>query len=251
MRRLVALLFLLLARPLVAAPPCTPPAQVAAPYAVGATVDEPARQAPVTGYTLALSWAPEYCHGRHGAADVFDCGGALAHGFTLHGLWPDAAYPKAWPEYCRPATVLPEAVLRANLCMTPSAQLLQHEWAKHGVCMAATPESYFATASAAVGAVRFPAMAELARDRGLTVAALQKAFAAANQGAPPQAYAVKANRAGWLEEVHVCLGLDMRARACPAGAGGADPTARVRIEAGAAGYRSSRSPGGGDRDGGG
>ena len=251
MRWLVTLLALLIPQAAFAALDCSPPAHVAAPHSVGPSDTEPARQARVVGYTLALGWAPEYCHRRHGAEDAFECNGPLAHRFVLHGLWPDAADPKGWPEYCHAAALLPEPLLKANMCMTPSAQLLQHEWAKHGSCMAATPEAYFAKASAAFAALRFPHVGALAHDRELTSAALQKAFAEANPGTPPQAFAIMANRAGWLEEVHLCLGLDMRPRACPAGAGSADPAKLLRIESGSARPRSSPWRDGGDRDGGG
>jgi len=33
--------------------------------------------------------------------------------------------------------------VKANLCMTPSPWLLQHEWQAHGTCNWKTPEAYF------------------------------------------------------------------------------------------------------------
>ena len=245
MRRFLGfVLLLLITAPLGAAPVCTAPDRIATPRAVGPTADEPARQAVVTGYTLALSWSPEYCqrNGRRPEARL-QCTGPLARRFVLHGLWPDAADPKAWPQYCRPAAILPEAVLRANLCTTPSAQLLQHEWAKHGSCMTNRPDAYFAAARSAFEALRFPAMGRLANDRALSVGALQRAFAGANRGVPPSAFRVRLNRKGWLEEVHVCFDRARRPTACPAGADGALAGTRVRIESGAREPRPSRSRG--------
>ena len=59
--------------------------------------DGPVRQVPVTGYTLALTWAPEYCRFRQErAADRRQCSGRSGRfGFVVHGLWPEgrgAAY---------------------------------------------------------------------------------------------------------------------------------------------------------------
>ena len=43
---------------------CRVPARVAVP---DVRPDGPARRMPVTGYVLALSWAPEFCRGANGA----------------------------------------------------------------------------------------------------------------------------------------------------------------------------------------
>ena len=117
----------------------------------------PQRIVPIGGYTLAVTWTPEYCHshGRDPGAQ-FECGGSGARfGFALHGLWPDGIGPE-WPQYCKSTTLLPPATLRRNLCATPSAQLLQHEWAKHGTCTGLTPDAYFARSTGLYGRLRFP-----------------------------------------------------------------------------------------------
>src|SRR3546814_6768017 len=86
----------------------------------------------IGGYTLAIKWAPQFCHDRAKQASAkFQCGSGNRFGFTLHGLWPDGK-TKEWPQYCRPASLLPERVLSQHLCATPDLQLIQHEWAKHG-----------------------------------------------------------------------------------------------------------------------
>ena len=50
-------------------------------------------------YVLALSWSPTYClnEGR-GRNDRTQCGGDKAHGFIVHGLWPQ--FDNGYPEYC-------------------------------------------------------------------------------------------------------------------------------------------------------
>lgn len=195
---------------------------------------EPRRALPIGSYTLAVSWSPEFCRTRtREPRYAIQCGGGgNRFGFTLHGLWPDGEGAQ-WPQYCRPAALLPERVLRANLCTTPSVQLLQHEWAKHGTCIAgATPDSYFRTATRLYRAVRYPDMARLAQRRGLTVGAFTRAFASANRGIMPEMIRINANPRGWLDEIWICLGRDLKPARCPAHQRGAPASARLRIEDG-------------------
>ena len=113
---------------------CSPPAQIARPDLEGPTAKEPKRTLPIGSYTLALSWSPQYCSTAKGGRSAIQCGGRNGRfGFTLHGLWPDG-FGKEWPQYCRAANLVPRQVIRQNLCATPSVQLIQHEWAKHGTC---------------------------------------------------------------------------------------------------------------------
>jgi ribonuclease T2 len=180
------------------------------------------RVIPIGSYTLALSWSPEYCSSR-GQRDRFQCGGRdNRFGFILHGLWPNGVGAQ-WPQYCRAVQPLPPKVLRANLCATPSADLLQHEWSKHGTCMSGTPEAYFDRARGLYAAVRFPGMAKLVRGGELTRGAFSSAFLAANKRTAPDlkadAIRVRLTRDGWLEEVRLCLDRSFRYTSCPRNAG--------------------------------
>ncbi|WP_419825526.1 ribonuclease T2 family protein [Sphingomonas sp.] len=190
--------------------------------------DRTPRRVATTGYTLALSWAPEYCQRRRGDAE---CALPSAQGFTLHGLWPDGADPKVWPQYCHVGGALTPAELRAGEGATPSPRLLQHEWDKHGSCMSANPAAYFAEEARLYRTIRFPDMAALARRRDLTTGTMTRAFAAANPGVTPAMVRLNLNRHGWLEEVWLCLGPDKRPRACPAGVETPSPATRVRVQA--------------------
>ncbi|USI73676.1 ribonuclease T2 family protein [Sphingomonas morindae] len=229
--RLVSLPLLVLPAMLAAQPPACPiPAGLPRPEPELPSADQPKRVVPITGYTLSLIWQPEACHARRGRPGDFGCASpAMRTGFTLHGLWPDGDGPNRWPQYCRATPLLSPAQLRAGLCATPSVQLLQHEWAKHGTCMSPDPSRYFATETALFRRVRSPDMAALAARRDLTARDFQTAFAAANPGLTADMLRLNVNARGWLEEVWICLGRDRRPRACPAGAGGAAPGAALRI----------------------
>lgn len=193
------------------------------------TRDQPRRLLPIGGYTLAVTWAPQFCRERgRDASARFQCGGGNSFGFTLHGLWPDGV-GKDWPQYCRPTGPVPQRVIRANMCATPSAQLMQHEWAKHGTCMSGYgPARYFGRATSLYGRLRYPDMDALSR-RPLTAGGFASAMARANPGLGPDMMRVTATRQGWLDEVWVCLDRAFRYRRCPAHQGGLRPNAALKV----------------------
>ncbi len=170
---------------------------------------------PITGYTLALSWSPQFC--RTHARDNSDqqCSQSARFGFILHGLWPegDGGAPPAW---CAPATPLPADLVRAHFCMTPSVKLQQHEWSKHGTCATSDPARYFRAASILYSALTFPDMDKISRSRP-TAGAFKTAFVAANKGLTPDMVQIQTSRGDWLEEVRVCLDRDYRPRRCGRG----------------------------------
>ena len=222
---------------------CTAPTSIDRPRPDLPDARQPRRLLPIGGYTLAITWAPQYCH-EHGrdAAARFQCGSGNRFGFTLHGLWPDGV-GKDWPQYCRGTPLLSRDVIRRNICATPSAQLLQHEWAKHGTCIAgSSPAAYFARSTALYGRLRYPDMDALSR-APLTAGTLAQRMArlglsyeqvaAVNPGMTADSMRITANRRGWLDEVWICLDKAFRYRRCPAHQGGLAPNAGVRIWRGA------------------
>ncbi|RJF85598.1 ribonuclease T2 family protein [Sphingomonas cavernae] len=210
---------------------CAVPTNPPRPKHDGPTADQPQRDIPIGSYTLALTWSPEYCSGKQSSArDGFQCGSANRFGFTLHGLWPDG-HGKQWPQYCRPARILSPKVIRDNLCATPSAQLIQHEWAKHGTCMTTRPQRYFADARRLYAGIRYPDMAVLARRPSITAGQFASAFAAANRGVSADMMRITATRGGYLDEVWLCLDQRMKPHACPAHQGGLPAGAKLRIRA--------------------
>jgi ribonuclease T2 len=190
--------------------------------------DATRRIVPIDGYILALSWSPQHCASARNP-DRFQCENNR-FGFILHGLWPQGRNG-SWPQYCRPAAPLSAAVLRSNLCATPSANLMQHEWAKHGTCMARKPEAYFDQARAAYSRLRFPDTLALARRDGLTVGSLTAAMVSANGRAlSARSIKIQTTRDGWLEEIQICLDRRQRFAACGADdRPGLSPTRPIRI----------------------
>lgn len=100
------------------------------------TPDSKPRNVPTTGYTLALSWSPEFCKPRENSpAHRVQCSGSNGRfGMVVHGLWP---------QWCCQQNKLTPAQLRKAMCMMPSARLIARQWAKHGSCMTKKPETYF------------------------------------------------------------------------------------------------------------
>jgi ribonuclease T2 len=189
----------------------------------------PQRLLPIGGYTLAISWSPNFCRGKQFDPDKrLQCGGQNRFGFVLHGLWPDGE-GKDWPQYCAATPLLAEATVRRNLCATPSPQLLQHEWAKHGTCMAGeTPDSYFRRSTTMYRRLRFPDMDRLSRGP-LTAGRFAQAMARANRGIGADMMRVTADKNGWLDEVWLCLDRRFRYQTCPAHQGGLKPSAPLKI----------------------
>jgi ribonuclease T2 len=184
------------------------------------------RTGAVSRYTLALSWSPQYCRTR-GSSDPLQCGRDNRFGFILHGLWPDGD-GRNYLAWCLPAQPVPASVVRQTFCATPSVQLQQHEWAKHGTCMTDDPARYFKAGTALYNAFRWPDMDGLSRVRP-TVGAFKSAFAAANRGVRQDMMYIDTSNGGWLEEVKVCLDRDFRPTRCPKGAGGAPDRQQLRI----------------------
>lgn len=232
MRKLLVAL-LLFAAPgtaLAQANQCRLPAIIARPHVEGPTADDPKRILPIGYYTLAVSWTPQYCKtSRGGIRDAFQCRSDNNFAFTLHGLWPDG-YGREWPQYCKPSGLLPRKVIRDHLCATPSVQLIQHEWEKHGTCMPTTPTRFFALSRQLYSALRYPDMAALAQRPTLSAGEFRAAFAARNKGMVADGLRLNVTRDGALSEVWICMNRKYRYIACPEQQGGVADRAQLRIE---------------------
>lgn len=191
--------------------------------------DGPARKVPVTGYTLALSWAPEFCKGRETRrADAMQCSGRSGRfGLVVHGLWPEGR--SGWPQWCPNPRRPSSAEVRRNLCMMPSARLQAKEWAKHGTCMVRAPRTYFRVTRILWDSLRLPDLDRLSKEDGLTAGQLRDAWTRANPAWPRESLGVKLNRRGWLEELRLCYGRNFMPEACDRRRTGARDSAPMKI----------------------
>ena len=192
------------------------------------TPDGPARRTAVAGYTLAASWSPEYCQRPKDRA-AMQCSGANGRfGFILHGLWPEAA-KGAPPQWCAARPRPSPELIRRNLCMTPVPWLLEHEWAKHGTCMAKKPETYFRVSGILWRSLRWPDADRLSRRDDLTAGDFRRAFVAANPDWQAGQVGLVTSRTGWLREIRLCYGRDFMPRDCPRGRLGPRDGAPLKI----------------------
>jgi ribonuclease T2 len=171
-------------------------------------------------YVLSLGWSPEYCRSHElGAGAEIQCR-SNRFGFIVHGLWPNGPR-KVHPRFCRSVPALDVATLKANLCMTPSARLLQHEWQAHGSCGWGAADAYFARARALREALNVPDLGS-GPDAVMTAGKIRDAFVDVNKRLPRRAIDVQVGEHGRLEEVRVCYDLKFRWSPCAAGSGAAD-----------------------------
>lgn len=191
--------------------------------------DGPPRVLPITGYTLALSWSPEFCKPRkHRAAHARQCGGrAGLFGLVVHGLWPESG--RSWPQWC-PASrdPLPREAA-TNMCLTPSAALLARQWAKHGACMTKRPATYFKVTRILWQGLRIPDLDRVSREKGLTAGTIRTRFLDANPDWPREAVGVHLNARGWLEELRLCYDRGFMPTACDRRQYGARDGAEAKI----------------------
>jgi ribonuclease T2 len=197
---------------------CRIPPRLSVPIVLPGPRDE-TRRVPIAGYVLALSWSPEFCKDfpRNEQCDA-DNG---RFGFIVHGLWPQGA-GSLRPQWCNAAPV-PEAVARAQFCVTPSVSLIAREWAKHGSCSGTTAADYFSASRKLFAAIRWPEMMALSR-RPIDVGGFKRLVSAANPAIRPSGIAVVTERDGdWLREIRLCLTRDLRPQPCPRGQGSGAP----------------------------
>lgn len=175
--------------------------------------DGPPRRGAIASYTLALSWSPEHCRFPT-SADTFQCSGKAGRfGLILHGLWPQGK-GREGPRWC-PTSLRPSpALVRQNLCTTPSPALIAREWAKHGSCMTRTPEAYFKAARILFDSLTLPDLDRLSRRQGLTAGMIREAFAAAFPAFKPEMVGINLSGRGWLDEIRLCYNTDFRPTRC-------------------------------------
>ena len=166
-------------------------------------------------YVLALSWSPSFCEaaGERGTPPQQQCG-ARPYSVVVHGLWPQ--YEKGFPEFCQqPSPRLNRNIVSSMLDLMPAPRLIFNEWDRHGTCSGLSPNAYFENVRKARAAVKIPD-AYIAPSAALTVTPdeVEEAFVQANPGLTRDGIAVTCSSRR-LGEVRICLGIDLRFRACP------------------------------------
>ena len=192
--------------------------------------DGPVRQTRVTGYTLALSWSPEFCRFREESArHARQCSGREGRfAFVVHGLWPEGPGGR-WPQWC-PVRDAPSAgELAGALCMSPDARLVARQWAKHGSCMTRDAGAYLRVTRILWNSLRWPDFDRLSRRRDLAAGDIREAFTAANAAWDAEYIGLVVNERGWLQEMRLCYGADFMPTACGARRFGPDADQEVRI----------------------
>ncbi len=191
--------------------------------------DGPRRQSAITGYTLALSWSPEFCRTRAGdRSQGLQCGGENgSFGLVVHGLWPEGG--KSSPQWCEARAALAPAEVRGALCLMPSERLVARQWAKHGSCMVRRPANYLKVIRVLYEGLRLPDYDRISREDGLTAGRIRAAFADANPGWPQSAIAVELSERGWLEEIRLCYSKRFRPMACAPSRRGTSDGAAAKI----------------------
>ena len=118
-------------------------------FALPVFPQQPGKAGEFDYYLLVLSWSPEFCHGKPGAAECKD-----HHGFMLHGLWPqynNGSYPVS----CATSQPPPTDLSKIKQIMPP--EIVAHEWQKHGTCSGLSGDAYFRLAESVFASVKIPA----------------------------------------------------------------------------------------------
>jgi len=166
-------------------------------------------------YVLSLSWSPSFCEaaGERGTPPQQQCA-TRPYSFVVHGLWPQ--YEKGFPEFCQqPAPRLDRNIVSAMLDLMPAPRLIFNEWDKHGTCSGLSPNAYFENVRKARALVKIPDdYLEQKEPLMVTPDEVEEAFVKANPGLARDAIAVTCDSRR-LSEVRICVGKDLRFRACP------------------------------------
>lgn len=168
-------------------------------------------------YVLALSWNAAWCQAegdaRDGGRGAAQCDPKHAHGWLLHGLWPQRE--RGWPADCRTSQRDPSRAMTGAMAdIMGSGGSAWHQWKKHGRCSALDPRAYFDLAREAYGSVTRPDVLRRLEDSvRLDPDIIEQAFLEANPGLKPSGVAVTC-RDGLIREVRICLSKSLVPRAC-------------------------------------
>lgn len=199
--------------------------------------DGAVRQVAIGGYTLALSWSPQFCRyqteGAQNTRSARQCSGRYGRfGLVVHGLWPEGRVEgggNRWPQWCPTRRLPDQSALQQSLCMTPDERLLVHEWLKHGACMVSDPDVYLRVTRILWRSLRIPDFDRLSRRERLKAGDIRRAFADANAYWEADMVGLVLSESGWPKELRLCYGLDFMPTRCDARRFGPANSRNVRI----------------------
>ena len=164
-------------------------------------------------FVLALSWSPTWCALEGRVRGSPQCEDDADFAWTLHGLWPQ--YEEGWPADCRTRWPDPSRAETAAMAdVMGSAGLAWRQWGKHGSCAGTSAQEYFAFSREAYEAVAIPPeFARLPRPVTLPASLVEEAFLQADPSLTADGVTVTCE-GGMIQEVRLCLTLDLRPRDC-------------------------------------
>ncbi len=162
-------------------------------------------------YLFSLSWSPEFCHDHPSAGSTPECKAGASMNFVVHGLWP-SNNNNTDPSGC-PATPFDPSAVPAAINGIMPADILQHEWEKHGVCSGMTENIYFQKIASLFQSLAIP-VKNTGADLHIAPAALRVQFAQANAGTTSATFSIEDN-GQYLTEVRSCWSRAFTAIACP------------------------------------
>lgn len=187
-----------------------------------ASAQQPAPPGQFDYYLLTLSWSPAYCLSHRSDPKAREeCG--RRRGFVVHGLWPQNE-DGSWPAFCRAVPPVPRERVAREVAIMPNAELVEHEWEKHGSCTNLTVDGYFDAIDNAFAALHLPAPLVAPRDPlTLPLAQAKTLFAAANPGLGGNMLSMRCTHGNDVDELRLCLDKGFHYRACGRGGGDSCP----------------------------
>lgn len=159
-------------------------------------------------YVMALSWSANWCALEGDARNSPQCDASTDHGWILHGLWPQ--FHRGWPSFCRTVHRAPSRGMTGDMAdIMGTSGLAWHQWKKHGTCTGLSARDYYALSRKAYGTVVRPAIfRKLDRSVRLPASVVEDAFLKENGAIEPDGLTVTC-KAGYIQEVRVCLSKDL------------------------------------------
>lgn len=164
-------------------------------------------------YVMALSWSANWCALEGDARNSPQCDDRHAHGWILHGLWPQ--FHRGFPSFCRTVHRAPSRGMTNEMAdIMGTSGLAWHQWKKHGVCTGLSARAYYELSREAYGTVTRPNIfRRLDKTVRLPASVVEDAFLKENGAIEPDGLTVTC-KAGYIQEVRVCLSKDLSPVPC-------------------------------------